>query len=89
MKSTSNFSSNLKSKQGDIYQRITMLVDDELPREERIKLIAEIEENPEWKKIYEQEMKFKAYLNKNASHQKAPASLINNIKANIKLPADN
>jgi len=46
-----------------------MLVDDELPQDERIQLLAEINRNPEYKKVYEQEMKFKAYIQKNASQQ--------------------
>jgi len=89
MKSTSNFSKVNCQNQTDIYSKISMLVDDELPQDERIQLLAEINRNPEYKKVYEQEMKFKAYIQKNASQKKAPESLINSLKENFKLPADN
>lgn len=88
MKKRSNISNNLVLQESNIHSRITMLVDNELPIEEQEKLLIELKQNPEWQLIYEQELKFKAFIRKNTSLRKAPPSLIDNIKLSIKIPAD-
>lgn len=79
MKGIPNFQTN------DIYSRVCMLVDNQLPAQEAQLLLAEINSNPEYLKIYEQEKKFKAFIKKHAAPRKAPAALIQALKAQIHL----
>ena len=81
MKGIPNFQTN------DIYARVCTLVDNQLSPEESQILLAEINSNPEYLKIYEQEKKFKAFIKKHATPapRKAPAALIEALKAQIHL----
>lgn len=67
----------------NIHARICMLVDDELPPVDKKILLAEINANPEYKRLYEQERKFKTFIKNHAPKKKAPASLINSLKKQI------
>ena len=71
----------------ELVQKVTMYIDNELSKEEEMKLLKEIKLNPAYSKLLGQEQSFREFLRSKIQKRKVSPTLIQSIKDKIRIPS--
>ncbi len=71
--------------QQDLYQKVTMYLDNELSREAEIELFKELKQNPSYFDLLKQEKSFREFVKSKMHRKKVSPALIQSIKKKIRI----
>ena len=71
----------------ELVQKVTMYLDNELSKEEEMKLLKEIRVNPAYKDLLDKEQSFREFLRSKIQRRKVSPTLIQSIKDKIRIPS--
>jgi len=71
----------------ELVQKVTMYLDNELSKEEEMKLLKEIRVNPAYSKLLDKEQSFREFLRSKIQRRKVSPTLIQSIKDKIRIPS--
>ena len=71
----------------ELVQKVTMYIDNELSKEEEMKLLKEIKLNPAYSELLGKEQSFREFLRSKIQRRKVSPTLIQSIKDKIRIPS--
>ena len=71
----------------DLVRKVTMYLDNELSKEEEMKLLKEIKVNPTYNELLSKEKSFREFLRNKIQRRKVSPTLIQSIKDKIRIPS--
>ena len=71
----------------DLVRKVTMYLDNELSKEEEMKLLKEIKVNPAYNELLSKEKSFREFLRSKIQRRKVSPTLIQSIKDKIRIPS--
>lgn len=77
---------NQMSRQ-ELVQKVTMYLDNELSKEEEMKLLQEIKVNPAYNELLSKEQSFREFLRSKIQRRTVSPTLIQSIKDKIRIPS--
>lgn len=78
----------IRDQQKDVLGRLTMFVDNSLPKDAENELLQEVNANPNYQEILEKERQFKHFLRSKVHKRKASPSLVQSLMEKIKQAPD-
>lgn len=67
----------------EMVQKMNQYLDNELPTEASCQLLKDIDENPTYQQIWQQEQTFRTFLKSNITRRKPSSSFLENLKSQI------
>jgi len=68
----------------EMVQKMNMYLDNELPSEASCQLLKDIDENPTYQQLWQQEQSFRSFLKSNLTRHKPSSSFLEGLKSKIK-----
>ena len=74
------------SKYQDLVKKVTMYLDNALPREEERQLLKEIQADPNYMELLKREKSFKDFIKRKVQRRHVSPALVKSIKDRIRIP---